>query len=127
MLNLDTHVLIHALAGELTRPEEALLRDDSWSISAIVLWEITKLAELGRIEVDLDDAELGRTLARIHVWPLTLDVCRAIRRLEVRSDPADEIIAATSLVHRIPLVTRDRRTGGRAAFPLRSEEWRHRD
>ena len=88
MLNLDTHVLVHALVGELTRTEEALLRDDSWSISAIVLWEIAKLAELGRIEVDLDDAELGRTLARIHVWPLTLDVCRAIRRLDVHSDPA---------------------------------------
>lgn len=118
MLNLDTHVLIHALAGELTRPEEALLRGDSWSISAIVLWEIGKLAELGRIQTDLDDAELGRALARIHVWPLTLDVCRAIRRLDVRSDPADEIIAATSLVHQVPLVTRDARLRRSRLVPL---------
>jgi PIN domain nuclease of toxin-antitoxin system len=118
MLNLDTHVFVHALAGELTRPEEALLRDDSWSISAIVLWEIGKLAELGRIELDLDDAELGRTLARIQVWPLTLDVCRAIRRLDVRSDPADEIIAATSLVHQVPLVTRDARLRRSRLVPL---------
>ena len=118
MLNLDTHVLVHALAGELTRPEEALLRDDSWSISAIVLWEIGKLAELGRIEVDVDGAELGRTLARIHIWPLTLDVCRAIRRLDVRSDPADEIIAATSLVHQVPLVTRDTRLRRSRLVPL---------
>ena len=118
MLNLDTHVLVHALAGELTRPEEALLRDDSWSISAIVLWEIGKLAELGRIEIDLDDAELGRTLARIHIWPLTLDVCRAIPRLDVRSDPADEIIAATSLVHQVPLVTRDARLRRSRLVPL---------
>jgi PIN domain nuclease of toxin-antitoxin system len=118
MLNLDTHVLVHALAGELTRPEEALLRDDAWSISAIVLWEIGKLAELGRIEVDLDDAELGRALARIHIWPLTLDVCRAIRRLDVRSDPADEIIAATSLVHQVPLVTRDARLRRSRLVPL---------
>jgi PIN domain nuclease of toxin-antitoxin system len=118
MLNLDTHVLVYALAGELTRQEEAFLRDDSWSISAIVLWEIGKLAELGRIEVDLDDAELGRTLARIHVWPLTLDVCRAIRRLDVRSDPADDIIAATSLVHRVPLLTRDARLRRSKLVPL---------
>jgi len=118
MLNLDTHVLVHALAGELTRQEEALLRGDSWSISAIVLWEIGKLAELGRIEVDLDDAELGRALARIHIWPLTLDVCRASRRLDVRSDPADEIIAATSLVHRVPLVTRDARLRRSRLVPL---------
>jgi PIN domain nuclease of toxin-antitoxin system len=74
-----------------------------------VLWEIAKLAELGRIEIDLDDAALIRTLARLHVWPLTVEICRAIRGLDFDSDPADEIIAATSVVHRVPLVTRDRR------------------
>jgi PIN domain nuclease of toxin-antitoxin system len=118
MLNLDTHVLVHALAGELTRSEEALLREDAWSISAIVLWKIGKLAELGRIELDLDDAELARTLGRLHVWPLTLDVCRGIRRLDVRSDPAEQIIAATSLVHQVPLVTRDARLRRSRVVPL---------
>ena len=48
MLNLDTHIVLHALAGSLTRREEKLLRRELWSISAIVLWEITKLAQLGR-------------------------------------------------------------------------------
>jgi len=118
MLNLDTHVLLHALAGELTRREATLLTREVWSISAIVIWEIGKLAELGRIEVDLDDAELVRTLARIHVWPLTLDVCRAIRQLDFRGDPADEIIAATSLVHRVRLVTRDARIRKSRRVPL---------
>jgi PIN domain nuclease of toxin-antitoxin system len=118
MLNLDTHILVHALAGELTRLEEALLRGDAWSISAIVLWEIGQLAELGRIALDLDDADLARTVARIQVWPLTLDVCRAIQHLDVRSDPADEIIAATSLVHRVPLVTRDARLRRSRLVPL---------
>jgi len=118
MLNLDTHVLLYALAGELTSHEAAVLERDSWSIAAIVMWEIAKLAELGRIEVDLDDPELVRTLARIHVWPVTLEVCRAIRSLDFRGDPADEIIAATSLVHRVPLVTRDRRIRGSRRVPL---------
>ena len=108
MLNLDTHILLHGLAGSLTRGEAALLRSEPWSISAIVLWEIAKLAELGRIEVDLDAPDLTRALARLHVWPLDLPVCRAIRELDIEGDPADEIIAATSLVHRVPLVTRDR-------------------
>ena len=109
MLNLDTHVLLHALGGELTRREAALLEREEWSIAAIVLWEIAKLAELGRIEVDLDDAELARTLHRVHVWPISLDICRGLRQLDFRGDPADELIAATSLVHNVPLVTRDRR------------------
>ena len=109
MLNLDTHVLLHALGDSLTPRERLLLSEDSWSISAIVVWEIAKLAQLGRIEIDLDDRELNRALARIHVWPLTLEVCRAIRSLDFQSDPADEIIAATSVVHRVPLLTRDAR------------------
>jgi PIN domain nuclease of toxin-antitoxin system len=86
-----------------------LLGRQPWSIAAIVLWEIAKLAELGRIEVDLDDPDLVTALSRIHVWPLTLDVCRAIRALDFRGDPADELIAATSLAHRVPLMTRDAR------------------
>jgi PIN domain nuclease of toxin-antitoxin system len=49
-----------------------------------------------------------RVLAQIHVWPLTRDIARASTRLDVRGDPADELIAATSVVHKIPLVTRDR-------------------
>jgi PIN domain nuclease of toxin-antitoxin system len=118
MLNLDTHILLHALTGDLTRREAALLSRDTWSISAIVLWEIAKLAQLGRVAVDLDDPELVRVLTRLHTWPLGLDVCRSIRSLDVHGDPADEIIAATSLVHRVPLVTRDQRLRRSRLVPL---------
>jgi PIN domain nuclease of toxin-antitoxin system len=118
MLNLDTHVLLHALAGELGARERRLLSADIWSISAIVLWEIAMLAELGRIELDLDDADLTRVLARIHTWPISVEVCRELRRLDVRSDPADELIAATSIVHRVPLVTRDRKLLRSRRIPL---------
>jgi PIN domain nuclease of toxin-antitoxin system len=109
MLNLDTHILLYALTDDLTPRERTLLSNDTWSISAIVLWEIAKLSELGRIEIALDHPEVARTLARIQTWPLTLDICRAIKALDFDSDPADEIIAATSIVHRLPLMTRDRR------------------
>ena len=122
MLNLDTHILLHAVTDSLTRRESALLSRDtwsiSWSISAIVLWEIAKLARLGRVAVDVDDPEPVRVLMRLHTWPLSLDVCRAIRDLDVRGDPADEIIAATSVVHRVPLVTRDQRIRRSKRVPL---------
>jgi len=72
-----------------------------------VLWEIAKLAQLDRIDIDLEDRQVVHTLARIHVWPLTREIARMSTRLDVRSDPADELIAATSVVHEIPLVTRD--------------------
>jgi PIN domain nuclease of toxin-antitoxin system len=118
MLNLDTHIVLYALAGSLTPREAKLLRHEPWSISAIVLWEITKLAQLGRIGVDLDDPDLTRALSRIQVWPLELEVCRAIPGLDVSGDPADEIIAATSVVYNVPLVTRDRQLKRSKLVPL---------
>jgi PIN domain nuclease of toxin-antitoxin system len=108
MLNLDTHVLLYAVTGALRSREARLLSADRWSVSAIVLWEIAKLAQLGRIAVDLDDADVIRVLARVHVWPLTREIARTSTRLDIRGDPADELIAATSVVQNIPLVTRDR-------------------
>lgn len=118
MLNLDTHILLHALAGDLTPAERRLLSADEWSISAIVLWEVAKLAQIGRIDLDLDDPDVTRFLSRVHTWPLSLDVCRAATALDFRSDPADEIIAATSIVHRVPLVTRDSRIRKSKLVPL---------
>jgi PIN domain nuclease of toxin-antitoxin system len=108
MLVLDTHVVLHALAGELTARERQALTGDTWSLSAISLWELAKLAQLGRVDIDLEDADVVRALARIHTWPLTLEICRESTRLDFRGDPADELIAATSLVHGAPLATRDR-------------------
>ena len=60
------------------------------------------------IEVDLEDPEVVRALARVQVWPLTRAIAVASTRLDVRGDPADELIAATSLVHNVPLLTRDK-------------------
>ena len=118
MLNLDTHILIFAVRGELRPREAALLTRDRWSVSAIVLWELAKLRQLGRIEVDFEDREVAGLLGRLHVWPVDLAVARASTRLDFRGDPADEIIAATSVVHRIPLVTRDRVVWRSAIVPL---------
>jgi PIN domain nuclease of toxin-antitoxin system len=118
MLNLDTHILLHAIAGDVTTKERKLLDRQEWSISGIVIWEIAKLAQLGRIEIDLDDMDLTRLLSRIHTWPITLDICREIGTLDFHSDPADEIIAATSVVHRVPLITRDARIRKSKIVPL---------
>ena len=110
MLNLDTHILIKALDGSLTaREKNILIQDPEWSISAIVLWELAKLYELGRISLGLDHEPLATALDRIHVWPVTRQVCLRLRALDFKSDPADELIAATSLTHNLRLLTRDAR------------------
>jgi PIN domain nuclease of toxin-antitoxin system len=118
MLNLDTHLLLYAVTGALRPREARLLGASRWSISAIVLWEIAKLAQLRRIAVDLDDVDVVRVLARVHVWPLTREIARASTSLDVKGDPADELIAATSVIHRVPLLTRDRRLLKSSIVPL---------
>jgi PIN domain nuclease of toxin-antitoxin system len=118
MLNLDTHILIHALNDEVTAHERKLLSGNSWGISAIVLWEIAKLTQLGRISIDMESVEFSRIFARVHVWPLDVAVCMQSTRLDIRSDPADELIAATSVVYRVPLVTRDEKIRKSGIVPL---------
>ncbi len=118
MLNLDTHILIFAVSGNLRPAEQALLSQNRWSVSAIVFWELAKLVQLGRIDMDLDDRDVVRTLSRLHVWPIDLAVARASTQLDFQSDPADELIAATSVVHDIPLLTRDHTISLSKVVPL---------
>jgi PIN domain nuclease of toxin-antitoxin system len=109
MLNLDTHLLVAVLAGDLRPREEALVLAAPLAISDIVLWELAKLVQLGRLEMDLDSALFLDSLRRVTVIPISPAIARLSTQLDFRSDPADEIIAATSLVENIPLLTRDRR------------------
>lgn len=118
MLNLDTHILVYALSGELTKRETDLLSAQPWSIAAIVLWEMTTLSRLGRISIDVDSTEFAHALGAIQIWPLDLAVCRALKKLDFQSDPADMLIAATSLLHNVPLVTRDRAIRRSKVVPL---------
>jgi PIN domain nuclease of toxin-antitoxin system len=107
MLNLDTHILLFALEGELQEREKAALDRERWGISSVVLWEIAKLHQRGRIASGLDSPPLARALGRIHIWPLSREICLNMLALDFSSDPADELIAATSLTYGVPLVTRD--------------------
>ena len=118
MLNLDTHFLVFAVAGGLSGQERALLSANRWSISAIVLWELARLVQLGRLSMDLDDRDVRRVLSQLHVWPIDLEVARTSVSLDFRGDPADEIIAATSIVHGVPLLTRDREIRKSKMVPL---------
>ena len=113
MLNLDTHIVIFAITGALRPSEQELLSTDRWSMSSIVLWELAKLSQLGRVDIDLEDRgrlrpEVVGALNRIHVWPIDIVVARTSTHLDFEADPVDQIIAATSVVHSVPLLTRDR-------------------
>ena len=118
MLNLDAHVVIAFFDGSLTRHEQRLMQRESWGISAIVFWEMFSLVWLGRLRMDLEDPILNRDLSGLHTWPISMHVCRQLRHLDFHGDPADELIAATSVVHHVPLLTRDRRIRSSKLVPF---------
>ncbi len=62
------------------------------------------------------DAE-GKPGGILHESQTAAAGIRTMGRLDFRADPADEIIAATGLVHDVPLLIRDR-TGRSKPVPL---------
>jgi len=108
MLNLDTHILVALLNGDLSERERRLVVTEELAISDIVLWELAKLIQIGRLTLDLDSVEFKRCLRKLTVIPISIEIARKSTELDL-SDPADEIIAATSIIDQIPLLTRDRK------------------
>lgn len=109
MLNLDTHIVVSLLNGDLSKKEHQRIVSDSLAISDIVLWELSKLIQLRRLDLDLQDRAFTAFLRSVTVFPITIEIAFTSTRLDFTSDPADEIIAATSIVENAPLITRDRR------------------
>lgn len=118
MLNLDTHMLVAVLDGSVRDDERSLVAAHELAISDIVLWELSRLVQLGRLKIDLDGPEFRRCLRYLVVFPITLSIARRSTALDFTSDPADEIIAATSIVEALPLLTRDRRILASRQVPL---------
>jgi len=109
MLNLHTHILVALFLGNVSQEEYGCAAHQRLAISDIVLWEIAKLMQKRRLAFDADGPEFQARQRGLTVIPITMEIARAGTQLDFSSDPADEIIAATSVVEKIPLLTRDRR------------------
>lgn len=118
MLNLDTHIVILFVAGELSLPELRSIAGQELAVSDIVLWELAMLARAGRLSMDWTDTGFQSFLRTLTVIPISLEIARQSTQLDFSSDPADEIIAATSIVEKIPLLTRDHRIRKSRMVPL---------
>lgn len=106
------------LNGACTEREFDLVSRQEIAISGIVLWELAKLTAEGRLSVDLEAPEFRGFIRQMTIIPISLDIAVASTLLDFSSDPADEIIAATSVVERLPLLTRDRRMLRSRIIPL---------
>jgi len=117
MVNLDTHILIYFLQGTLTKRELKAIGDQTLCISGVVLWEIYKLDQIGRIEFEWNQ-EFFHFLRSLVILPLDASVFISLPQLDFRSDPIDEIIAASSIAHSVPLLTRDKKLLQSKVVPL---------
>ena len=120
MVNLDTNIVIFAIERKLNVDEIRVLQDEQWAVCPIVLRELAYLAANGRIELDLDSERFGWFLNRVELLPIDMRVARTSTQLDFKGDPADELIAATSIVYGVPLLTRDRVIRNSKLVPLAS-------
>jgi len=118
MLNLDTHMLVAMITGDVSRVELACAVNEPLAISDIVLWELAMLVRKNRLKIDLESPEFLAWLRHLTIYPISLEIARQSTQLDFSSDPADEIIAATSVVEKMPLLTRDRRIRNSHIVPL---------
>jgi PIN domain nuclease of toxin-antitoxin system len=120
-LLIDTHILVwwRTEPRRLSRQQRRVLDDLEAQtgvarISAITLWELAKMVERGRLQID---SPLDLWLAEIEAHPL-LSVVPIDARIAAESvnlgadfhrDPADQIIVATARCKALTLVTADER------------------
>jgi PIN domain nuclease of toxin-antitoxin system len=116
-LLLDTHVWIWLSMEDRkslsARASRVLQQASLKYISVISCWELAKLVEKGRIGFSIPTLTwIQRSLKEydIRLIELTAEIAVESTMLKgMHADPADQIIAATSRVSGMPLVTSDKR------------------
>lgn len=122
MIVLDTHVWIWWAGGsdrlsDAHRDAINAAATAGLGISAISCWEVAKLVEPGRIELDrpaLDWLRAALALPRVRLLPLSPEIAAAACALPglFHRDPADQVLVATARVHGARLATADRKILG---------------
>ena len=116
---VDTHVFVWLLSGseELTANarqeiESCTKNEGQVLISAISIWEIGMLSQKGRITLKKPTLQWVKEALKapyIYLAPLSPEIAIESCQLpgEFHGDPSDRIIAATSRVLNVPLLTKD--------------------
>jgi PIN domain nuclease of toxin-antitoxin system len=111
---LDTHAAIWLTIGQLGKQSRRIadkaLADDGLAIATISFWELSMLIAKGRLRARSSPREQRTKMlaAGIQELPLTSEIAILAGELEnLHGDPADRIIAATSITYDATLMTAD--------------------
>ncbi|MDE1162791.1 MAG: type II toxin-antitoxin system VapC family toxin [Acidobacteriaceae bacterium] len=116
MILLDTHVVLWlAQAPELLSATavsviEAARQEDGLAISDKSLWELAQIIADKDVSVDPSPEDFLEACAQVfQVLPITPGIAWRSMQFSKKypKDPADRIIAATAIVHGLPLITKD--------------------
>ncbi len=116
MILNDTHVVVWLaetpeVLSDAAREAIRIARlRDGLAISDKTLWELAMLIDRGKLTIRTSLLQFLREVERnFTVLPVTPDIAERSVHFSDRysKDPADCVIGATSLIHRMPLVTRD--------------------
>ena len=118
MILLDTHVVLwlgleqdRLSKNALAAIDEARQSRRGMAISGVTLMEIAQLSHRKRIEFPAGlESFLEEVERRFNVLPITGNIAMQAFELPAKfpKDPVDRLIAATSLIEDIPLITADR-------------------
>ncbi len=123
---LDTHAWVQRVAGEpLPILVEETLREhaETLAIADVSVWEVAKLVELDRLDMDVPLAEFYRKAIspELTALPITAEIAEIATNLERRGfhkDPADQLIVATALAHGLRLISNDARIRQWGGVPM---------
>ncbi len=119
MITADTHIIIWDalkpnLVSKCARSEiEKANQKDGIIFCDISLWEIAMLIQKKRIEIDVAYLEFINLVSASNKYifqAITPEIAELSARLKTKTiiDPADCIIAATSIILNAPLITADK-------------------
>ncbi len=120
MIVVDTHIILwNALKPEmLSRKAEKAIsaanNSDGIIFCDISLWEIAMLMHKGRLSIDVEYLEFIKLVSESNNYVyrgITPEIARLSAKLfsDNNKDPADRIIAATSIIENAKLVTADKK------------------
>jgi len=119
MIVVDTHIIIwnalkpEMLSGKAEKAISAANNSDGIIFCEISLWEIAMLMHKGRLSIDIEYTEFIQLILESNKYVfrgITPEIAWLSTDLfsDNNKDPADRIIAATSIIENTKLVTADK-------------------